>query len=66
VRLILVLSYSYLRPIKTDEERQSNWTKVSVSILGSARECVFEAVRVGVAQDLAELDLDLVAITRQD
>jgi uncharacterized protein len=28
-RLILVLSYSYLRPIKPDEERQNNWTKVS-------------------------------------
>jgi hypothetical protein len=26
--LILVLSYSYLLPIKPDEERKNNWTKV--------------------------------------
>jgi hypothetical protein len=26
--LILVLSYSHLLPIKPDEERKNNWTKV--------------------------------------
>ncbi len=35
-RLILVFSYSCLQPIKTDEERQNNWTKVS----GSCRRVV--------------------------
>jgi hypothetical protein len=33
--LILVLSYSYLLLIKPDEERQSNWTKVSRDTLVS-------------------------------